>query len=652
MTDTISATITNSNQAKSSDSHHVRTTGSGAVNLSALNESQITAAAGAAAISIARGSGTFSGAVGCSVAINQMGTADNPGSVTAGIENSKVDAAAGVSVQAESIASILAVTVAGGIGVGQSQEVGITVALAGAGSQNMIHDIIEAIISAASTVTTGILNAIGQAVTLLAADNSSIEADAGGLSLGYSGGTDAGGAGTLGAAAAVNSIGNSVLATIDASTVTSAGAVNVTATTADVNDPTQPGQKIFGLAIGIAGSLATGGQGIGVSLAGAGSGVSNIIGQQVQSFNGVNGVDLTNNAINIGGLPDFQTGEALVYSNGGGTSIGTSSGPLQDGQTYYAIINPNLQGEVQLAATKALALAGTALTLTTAGTGSQSLTAQQPNMVEATIKNGSQVTSQASQNVTLTSIDYAKITAASGAAAVAIARGQVGASGAIGVAVAVDSITNTVLAAIEGSTVTSAAGVVVNAESTASILAVTVAGGVAVGTSEDGAGSFAGAGAGSQNSITDTIQALINNSSTVTSAGSQAVSLTARDLASITADAGGLSLGFAGGMDASGAGVLGALRCGQQHHRHHPGQHQRLDGHLGRRPRPDRDNRDGPGLQPANPWGREQQHDYLQQRSAPANRRPGDLLRQRRHTHRRAHQRHHLLRHRHQQRHQ
>src|SRR5262249_30092007 len=154
--------------------------------------------------------------------------------------------------------SILAVTVAGGIAGGSSEEGGITVALAGAGSQNMIHDIVEAIISAASTVTTGIVRLVGQAVTLTAVDNSNIEADAGGLSLGWAGGTAVGGSGALGAAAAVNSIGNSVIATIDNSTVTSAGAVTLTATTADIHDATKPGEKIFALAIGIAGSLATG----------------------------------------------------------------------------------------------------------------------------------------------------------------------------------------------------------------------------------------------------------------------------------------------------------------------------------------------------------------------------------------------------------
>src|SRR5262249_36670800 len=50
------------------------------------------------------------------------------------------------------------------------------------------------------------------------------------------------------------------------------------------------------------------------------------------------------------------------YSNGGGTSIGLSSGgTLTSGNTYYAIIDPSHPGRVQLASSLDNAKSGTAL---------------------------------------------------------------------------------------------------------------------------------------------------------------------------------------------------------------------------------------------------------------------------------------------------
>src|SRR5262249_8139333 len=62
----------------------------------------------------------------------------------------------------------------------------------------------------------------------------------------------------------------------------------------------------------------------------------------------------------------FSTGQAVDYSNGGGSNIGG----LTSGNTYYAIVDPNHPTKLRLAATKDDALAGNALLLTTTGTGS------------------------------------------------------------------------------------------------------------------------------------------------------------------------------------------------------------------------------------------------------------------------------------------
>ncbi len=89
-----------------------------------------------------------------------------------------------------------------------------------------------------------------------------------------------------------------------------------------------------------------------------------------QSF-GPGAVDTTNNTITIGSSNPFTTGEAVVYSANGGTSIGG----LKDGQTYYVILDSSDSTKIQLAATPADASAGHAIALTSGGSNSsQTLT--------------------------------------------------------------------------------------------------------------------------------------------------------------------------------------------------------------------------------------------------------------------------------------
>src|SRR6185436_14615447 len=73
---------------------------------------------------------------------------------------------------------------------------------------------------------------------------------------------------------------------------------------------------------------------------------------------------LDKDTITIAGLDGLQTGDALVYHNGGGEDIGG----LADGTTYFAIVGDD--GTLKLADTRAHALAGSALDLTSQGTGS------------------------------------------------------------------------------------------------------------------------------------------------------------------------------------------------------------------------------------------------------------------------------------------
>ena len=75
----------------------------------------------------------------------------------------------------------------------------------------------------------------------------------------------------------------------------------------------------------------------------------------------------------------LSTGQAVVYSNGGGTSVGG----LTSGTTYFIIKRDN--SIVRLASTAANAAAGTAVNLTTVGTGTQTLTVAALNLATDTI---------------------------------------------------------------------------------------------------------------------------------------------------------------------------------------------------------------------------------------------------------------------------
>ena len=75
----------------------------------------------------------------------------------------------------------------------------------------------------------------------------------------------------------------------------------------------------------------------------------------------------------------LSTGQAVVYSNGGGTSVGG----LTSGSTYFIIKRDN--SIVRLASTAANAAAGTAVNLTAVGTGTQTLTVTALSLATDTI---------------------------------------------------------------------------------------------------------------------------------------------------------------------------------------------------------------------------------------------------------------------------
>ena len=182
------------------------------------------------------------------------------------------------------------------------------------------------------------------------------------------------------------------------------------------------------------------------------------------------------------------------------------------------------------------------------------------NTVKAAISGGSTVTTTgAGAAVNLMATDTSKIIADAGGAAIAAAGGQGGgASISVGISIADNEIGNQILALIDASTVTSAAGVGLSASSTGTIDAFTFGGAVAISGGMGGGVSGAGSGSEASNWIHNTVSASIQNGSSVTTNNAGSVSLTATDSATITADAAGGSVSIAAGAGGAGAISIGA----------------------------------------------------------------------------------------------
>ena len=107
----------------------------------------------------------------------------------------------------------------------------------------------------------------------------------------------------------------------------------------------------------------------GTAIGGLGDGDTYYVIDYSKTF-GSSEVDKDADTITVG-ANNWKTGDAVVYSSGGGTAIGG----LTDGTTYYVIVDSSDNTKVQLATSKDNATSGTAIDLTDQGSGTkQSLT--------------------------------------------------------------------------------------------------------------------------------------------------------------------------------------------------------------------------------------------------------------------------------------
>ncbi|MDK9703142.1 MAG: DUF4347 domain-containing protein [Sulfuritalea sp.] len=557
---------------------NVSSTG-GAIQLTATDATVIAAAAGSLAIA---GSGGAGGGIAAAVGMSAA-TSTIENTVKAYIDHASVTAAAGKNVEltANETASITTVTLGGSFGGSGGAGGGVTLLGAGAASDNIVRNKVYAYIANGSTVTTSNGGGVDGAVKLTANDTSVTSAIAGGLAAGGAGGAGGGAAGSMGSAASTNSVQNEVKAYIDASTVSAAGAVEVTAHETGV---------IASLSIGaaVAGAGGAGG-GFAASASGSGSGntVKNTVAAYIAGSTALSNVSSSNGAIKLtatdatyiaavaGSLSIAGSGGA-----GGGISgaVGISAATSSIENTVSAYVDhANVTGaagkNIELSATEsanihALTLggsfagsggAGGGVSLAAAGAGSANTIG---NKVSAYVANGSTVTASGAGAIKLGASDTSVTLAVAGGLAGSGAGGAGGgAAGSLGAAASTNNVHNEVKAYIDASRVLSATG---NIELTATeggyLTATSLGAAVAAAGGAGGGFGGSGAGSGSGNTVGNTVAAYISNSIGTgkgVSTGGGAVKLTANDSTTINAVAGALAFAGAGGAGGGAAVAIG-----------------------------------------------------------------------------------------------
>lgn len=542
MNNTVTASITASNESDPDDPHSVTSGGTGAITVQATDDSTIKAYTGAAAIAFVKPSENGpSSAIGVSVSVNDITNV-----VTAKIDDSRVAAGGAVSLIATSTAYIEAITVAGGVGVGSGV---IVFAGAGAGSQNTVDNTTKAIISGGSNVTSG----NGQAVRLTATDDSTINADGGGLALGFNGGKDGGVAGALGAAAAVNEVSNTTTASIDASTVTSDGAVNVVAQSTQA--------KIFTVTVGVQGTLAIGGEG-NFAFAGSGSGSGNTITNTIEASIANDSTVTTANGGNalVKALDHSKItagAGALGVSIAGGTvaaaalSVAASiviSNITNEVKAYIDNATVTAAGKVDVDAISTAEITAVAVgasasvawstdiygnaSAALAGAGAQATNTIR-NTVQAYVQNGAHVsgtTITISATDTPTSADDTPpIEAIAVGGTVSVEVSMFGLTIGVGVALAKNDVSNTVKAGLgqpgttaDTATLTSSGATNILVTSTPKLTSTAVAASISASVSIGAA--LTGGGGNADNFTTSTVSAFVQNGATVAATGPVTIS--------------------------------------------------------------------------------------------------------------------------------
>lgn len=515
--------ITNTIEASITGASNV--TVAGAVTVQATDRSQIVSITGGVA-----GTLTGSAAVGAAVSYNLISNA-----VTAFIDSSTVTSAA-LSVAATSEPLLVAIAL-GGAGA-QS------FALGGSLTVNSIANTVDAHV-AGTTGSSAI--STGGDVSVTAAEKASMYVIAGAAAV------SAAGVGAFGASLAYNYVGGNFDPENPNAISYNSGQHGSTNPSANAGN----GKSSLTAYIDNA-SVDAGGR----VLVASGYDAPTLVPLARQSFDPVNAVDQSSDTITLS-THGLETGDAVEYSKG---SVNTAIGGLTDSTTYYVIRVSETQ--VKLATSAENAEAGTAIDLTSVGSGTGHLLAPQLDLVVTAITPAA-VTSQIT-NVTVAGAGTAGSGfALGGAVSINVIRADVDAhisntptsqaveangavqvlatdtsqlnagtggfaffgAATVAIAVGVADIANQVQATIDDAVVRSTGDAVeVSATETARIV------NAAMGVSVSGIPLLGFSGSVAANEIANTVKARIQNGSNVQAAGS--VTLQAEDTASIAALAG------------------------------------------------------------------------------------------------------------------
>ncbi|MCK9233336.1 MAG: hypothetical protein M0P04_11190, partial [Syntrophales bacterium] len=508
------------------------------------------------------------------------------------VSSSTIISAQQVDIDATSSGTIWVLTI-GGVGSGgkAEQNFGGAISVAGAASVNTIASTVEAFIDQ-STVTTTVA---GSDISLTADDRSAITANAGILSIAVGLGSKALAA-SLGASVAINSVSGGIRAYSEDSTLTSAGGLDLTATS---------GTTIWAMTLAGVGAGGKGTGSFGLAFSGAGAGSLNTVERSIEAYiegGGAprktvatgNGEGVVLRAVDNSSILAIAGTLSVAVGIGASTGVGGSMGASVNINTVRNTIDTHISdtkvvsaGIVDLdsvsnATIWSLAIAGSvgvgvgkpAATTTGGGAGGQGGTgvgvaisgAVTVNVVDnrtvSYIDQGSHVTSLAGGAVSLDAKDNTQIMADAGGVSLAVGSGErTGVGVAIGGSVAVNVVSNETLAYISGSTIgteaTPVGAVSVTAAADSRIWALTIAGSLSVGYGKSQfGGALAGAVAGSVNSVRNTVEAGISDSVVVGSAG---LSLSATDGTAIIANAVGGSLSVGAGKTGLAMAVGGAF---------------------------------------------------------------------------------------------
>ncbi|MBL4827159.1 MAG: hypothetical protein JKY66_05500, partial [Spongiibacteraceae bacterium] len=433
-----------------------------------------------------------------------------------------------VEISAISDAISWALTIAGSVSAAGGAGGGFAAAGASANSVNTIDNSVTAEIDSGSVVTS-----TGDAKLVMSAeDDSLIMANAGGGAFAGAGGAAGGGAIAIGASSAVNTIANSVTSRIANSTVSINGDITLRA------DETA---TIWALTIAGAGAIA-GGAGGGLAGSGAAAFSVNTVSNNVESSittgssvttSGGGTLSLSSRdssliMANAGGVAFAGAGGA---GGGGALSVGASLAVNTISNTVKAFITGSTivaDGDMTISADStatiwSLTIAGAIAGAGGAGGGligsgaAASSVNTIANTIEASIGTGSDVTTTNGGGIDINAADSSLIMANAGGAAFAGGGGAGGgAAVAIGASLAVNTIANVVDAFIAGSTIETTGSISIDADSMATIWALTIAG--AISGAGGGGGGLAGSGAASIsiNTVANKARAGIKNSSNVT----------------------------------------------------------------------------------------------------------------------------------------